>query len=70
MGHQPFYDSSSGAKLIISSESAKWNAFFLTRFYSECLRHIANIRYHISFLNSSGSGRIPSYSLGNSDEVR
>ena len=35
--HQPFYDSSSGAKVIISTESAKWFAnyslaFFISRF--------------------------------------
>ena len=27
-GHQPYYDSSSGAKVIISSKSAKRIAFF------------------------------------------
>ena len=45
MSHQPFHDSTSDAKVIISFESSKWNAFFLTQFYCECLRHIANIRY-------------------------
>ena len=96
VSHQPYYDPSSGAKVIILFQLSKsihtfffwacsslisytaasfvalaWKVRIRLRPITQYLWCIAHIGYaHMSFLNSSGSGSIPWYSLGNSEDVR